>query len=188
MKNSILESIFKPVSQDVIRNPNPRISSNNYIKKGSLISFNYTFWKNDPYPLVIVNESFVSKGIWGINLHYLTFNYIKIAIRNCKNPMFSFKGAIKNTQLENAYRSYKWQGVRQVKVLDCDFLLDVIGTIKSYDPAEIQIIRKNVQEQINKKINPKSYEINTKTLNKEGSIPPQIVPTVKTVPNVKNNQ
>jgi len=46
----------------------------------------------------------------------------------------------------------------------------------------------NKQEQINKKINPKSYEINTKTLNNEGSIPPQIVPTVKTVPNVKNNQ
>lgn len=187
MKSSLLESIFKPVRQDVVRNPNPRISANNSIKKGSLITFNYTFWKNDPYPLVIVNENFVSKKIWGINLHYLTFNYIKKIMKYCKSPMFSYYSAIKNDKiLENAYRSYKWQGIRQIKRLDCDFLLDVIATVKSYDPAEVQIIRKNVQEQINKKINPKSYEINTKSLNNNEPPAPKIVPNVKTIRNVND--
>jgi len=53
-----------------------------------------------------------------------------------------------------AFRSYKWNGIRQVKVLDTDFLLKVMATVRSFDPNQIQAIRESVQEQINRVVNP----------------------------------
>jgi hypothetical protein len=117
----------------------------------------------------------------------LQFKDIQRLLKNAKSPNFSYLSYVKgDTQLRKAYRSYKWAGIRQVKTLNVDFFLNVAGTIRSQDPAEVEIIRKNVQEQINKQINPKAYEINTKTLNKQVEPPPGIVPSIKTVPVVQN--
>lgn len=187
VNNKLIEQIFKPVNHDVISNPNPRLASNYAIKKGNLVTFNYSFWKKDPYPLVIISQVLPSNKIFGINLHYLTFNYIKKLLKNCGNPLFSYSNSIKgDNYLKDAYRSYKWSGVRQVKVLNCDFLLNIISTIRNSDPAEVQIIRKNVQEQIRQQINPKSYEVNVKTLNNKDTPQMGTVPTIKTVPVVQN--
>lgn len=203
VSNKILESLFKPVNNDVVSNPNPRISPNPFpFKKGNLITFNYTFWKNDPYPLIIISpppkrpDITVGLGkLWGINLHRLTFNDMKDLLRKSKNPNFSYLNSVKNTNLKGSYRSYKWAGIRQVKVLNYEFLLNVISTVRSFDPAEVQIIRKNVQEQIRQQINPKAYELDNKTLNTVNQEPvrtvaaPTIktVPTVPTVPTIQNN-
>lgn len=194
VNNKLLEKIFRPVNQDVIQNPNPRINPGFPFKRGNLITFNYVYWKTDPYPLVIISpppkKPLITPGIghlWGVNLHKLVFYDIKKLLKNCGDPNFSYLNYVKgDTRLREAYRSYKWSGVRQVKTLNCDFLLDIIGTIRSQDPAEIQIIRKNVQEQIKKQINPKAYEVNVKTLNKEEAPQAGIVPIVKTVPTVQN--
>lgn len=199
VSNRIIESLFRPINNDVVTNPNPRISPNPFpFKKGNLITFNYTFWKHDPYPLLIISPPpkqpevvFGVGKLWGLNLHRLTFNDMKSLLNNSKNPSFSYLNNIKNfTNLKGAYRSYKWSGVRQVKVLNYEFLLNVISTIRSFDPAEVQIIRKNVQEQIKQQINPKSYEVNTKQLNTINKEPTQIgvVPTVKTIPTVPTVQ
>jgi hypothetical protein len=112
---------------------------------------------------------------------------MKDLLNKSKSPNFSYLNSIKNfTNLKGAYRSYKWSGVRQVKVLNYEFLLNVVSTIRSFDPAEVQIIRKNVQQQIRQQINPKSYEVNAKTLNNISQEPIQkgIAPTIKTVPTV----
>jgi hypothetical protein len=69
VNNKLIEQIFKPVNHDVISNPNPRLASNYAIKKGNLVTFNYSFWKKDPYPLVIISQVLPSNKIFGINLH-----------------------------------------------------------------------------------------------------------------------
>ncbi len=178
--NDLIEQIFRRVGS------NKQLS--NAVKKGSLITFNYTFFKNDPYPLVIASTVNPGSKIWGINLHYLTFNYIKKTLRNCNNPFFSYAGSIKGDSfLQNAYRSYKWSGIKQIKVLDCDVLLDAIGTTRGIDPAEVEIIRKNAEEQINKQINPKANEVNLKTLNNiQQDAPTGIIPTVPNVPSIND--
>jgi hypothetical protein len=185
ISNKILESFFKPINYDVIRNPNSRISPNFGFKKGNLITFNYSFWKNDPYPLIIISkDSTYGVGkLRGVNLHRLTFNSIRELINNCKNPNFSYLNNIKNrTNLEGAYRSYTWSGVRQVKVLNHEFLLNIISTVRNFDPAEVAIIRKNVQEQIREKINPKASELSARTLNTSK----QAVQQSSTIPPLKS--
>lgn len=188
IKNSLLEELFTPVNHKLIKSGSP-------FKAGNLITFNYTFWKKDPYPLVIIspprsNSEIIVRGkgmLWGVNLHYLTFHDIKILIQNAKNPVFSYANYIKNNKnIKEAYRSYKWSGVRQEKALNTDFLLKVSNFVRNIDPAETEIIRKNVREQIAKQINPKPYEVNVKTLNTQEA--PQLgsVPVVKTVPIVQN--
>jgi hypothetical protein len=61
--------------------------------------------------------------------------------------------------MKKSFRSYKWRGVRQLKVLDPKFLLNIMGMVRSYDPAEAQIIRRQVQEQIRRQINPKASQM-----------------------------
>lgn len=180
VQSDLIEQIFRRVGSS------KQIS--NTVKKGSLITFNYTFYKNDPYPLVIASRVNIGSKIWGINLHYLTFNYIKKTLSNCDNPFFSYAGSIKgDSYLQNAYRSYKWSGIRQIKVLDCDVLLDTMGTVRSIDPAEVEIIRRNAEEQINKQINPKANEVNLKTLNNiQQEAPTGIIPTIQNVPSIND--
>jgi hypothetical protein len=191
VNKDLLQGIFRPVNDDIIQNPNQKIDIRFPFKRGNLITFNYTFWKTDPYPLVIISKEDKSKGfIWGINLHRLLHNDIQKLVLFSKGSNFSYGKNIKTyTPFKEAYRSYKISGVRQVKTLNKDFLLNIINTIRSQDPAEIQIIRKNVQEQIRKQINPKAYEVNVKTLNKEeAQTQNQIgtVPIINTVPVVQN--
>ena len=156
-----------PVRQDVITNPNKRITSNFNVGKGSLISFNYSFWRNDAYPLIIVcDNNKVNNKLHGINIHYLTFPYIKKLLDlSANNPNFSYKSLGNDDYLKSAYRSYKKLGVRQIKILDYKFLLNIMNMVRSYDPAEVQIIRRQVQEQIKRQINPKAEQLTN--LNKQ---------------------
>lgn len=158
----ILRQLFQPVGRNPV-NPDRGVMSNYGIGKGSLISFNYTFWRNDAYPLVVVSEDNRMNGkLCGINLHYLTFPYIRqLLAMSANNPAFSYKSISGDEYVKRAYRSYKWTGVRQVKALDRRFLLQVMSMVRSYDPAEVQIIRRQVQEQIREQINPKASKITT---------------------------
>lgn len=189
--NKLLEQIFQPVDANK-KQKNP-FKPDFPFKKGNLILFNYIFWKHDPYPLIIISpppkQSMIIQGkghLWGVNLHMLQFRDIQRLLNNAKNPNFSYLSYVKgDTQLREAYRCYKWAGIRQVKTLNTDYFLNMARTVRSQDPAEVEIIRKNVQEQIKQQINPKTYEVNVKTLNKLET-PPGIVPTIQTVPTVQN--
>jgi hypothetical protein len=192
--NNLVEQIFRPVGPDVLRTPNPnsKIDGGFPFKKGNLITFNYTFWKHDPYPLVVISPppknptiTFGIGHLWGVNIHLLTFFDIKQLLRSSKNPNFSYVNYVKgNNAIKRAYRSYKWSGIRQVKTLNYEFFLNIVGTIRNQDPADVEIVRKNVQEQIQQQINPKPYEINVSTLNNNDGI--KTVPIVGTVPTVQN--
>lgn len=145
----------------MVANPNPSMFGNTVIRKGSLISFNYSFWRHDAYPLVVVSENDRVKGkLWGVNLHYLTFPYIKkLLAMSVNNPAFSYASISGDDYMKKSFRSYKLNGVRQVKVLNHKYLLDIMGMVRSYDPAEVQIIRRQVQEQISRQINPKASQM-----------------------------
>jgi hypothetical protein len=168
-RKQILEQFFRPVGQDVMANPNPRVFGNFGVRKGSLVSFNYTFWRRDAYPLVIVSDNALANGkLWGVNLHYLTFPYIKRLLdMSVNNPTFSYTSISGDQYMKKSFRSYKWKGIRQLKVLDHKFLLNIMSMVRSFDPAEAQIIRRQVQEQIKRQINPKASEITN--LEGEGS-------------------
>jgi hypothetical protein len=125
---------------------------NQTITKGSLIIFNYTFHKpgHDSYPLVIVTDIWQSY-IRGVNLHYLTFPYIKRLLQpNCNNPNFSYTNIKSDEYITSAFRQYKRNGIRQIKKLDCAFLLNVLASVRSFDPNEVEAIRKSVREQISR--------------------------------------
>ena len=45
-----------------------------------------------------------------------------------------------------------------MKLLDCDYLSLVLGGVRSFKPSEIEAIRKYVQEQLRRKMNPTSED------------------------------
>lgn len=129
----------------------------NYLKKGALIVFNYSMWRHDPYPLLVVTDFIPGNRIRGVNLHYLTFPFIKTLLQgSARNPGFSYMNIKGNQYIVGAFRYYKWQGIRQMKILDSDFLLTVMATVRSFDPNQIKAIRESVQEQIKREVNPKA--------------------------------
>lgn len=161
-------------------NLNPQAAQSQSIKQGALMSFAYSFWKNDPYPLIIVTKVTPGKMIKGVNMHYLTFPYIRnLLSTQCNNPAFSWESIKGQSYIENAFRSYKWGGIRQVKVLDCQFLLSIMGMVRSFDPAEVEIIRRQIQEQIRQQVNPRAYEVTTPTA--QPTQPTTAAPTVNQI-------
>ena len=170
-RQSLLEQFFAPVGQDVAANPNQRMKGNFVAVKGSLVSFNYTFWKHDPYPLIIIiDNNPASDKLSGINLHRLTFPSIRELIAITSKMGFSYKSVSDDENFKAAYRSYKRIGVRQMKVLDSNFLLRIMSAVRSYDPAEVQIIRRQVQEQIRQQTNPKASQMTTLNQPQQGQI------------------
>jgi hypothetical protein len=139
-------------------------ASNPLLGKGTLLQFIYLYWQHDPRPLVIVTDVIYGQLIRGVNLHYLSFNDIrKILQQGCNNKSFSYRMFApppnatpqqKNTYpVTRAFRTYKWHGIRTIKQLDCDFILKIMAMVRSFNPAEVEIIRKQVQEQLRRQVN-----------------------------------
>lgn len=125
------------------------------VKKGSLVSFNYAFHAagHDPYPNVIVTD-INNLYIRGLNIHYLTFPYIKKLLQaNCNNLNFSYKTIKTDKFLVSAFRQYKRNGIQRLKTLDCNFILNLMGSVRAVTPAEVEAIRQTVNEQLSKLTN-----------------------------------
>jgi hypothetical protein len=145
--------------------PYKRVAANQYgpsvrtINRGSLVQFHYLFWIHDPQPLVIVTDIFPNY-IRGVNLHYLTFPYIlKLLQPYCDQGGFSYYNIKADQYIVNAFRTYKRMGVKRPKALDCAFILNVLGSVRTIDPNEIETIRQLVQEQIKTRAQPKAEEL-----------------------------
>lgn len=157
-RSDLLQQFFRPVGQEPAT-PMGSTGRPLVVKTGSLVSFGYTFWRNDPYPLIIVIDNRLGGNtISGINLHYLTFRDIREVVSRAGKMGFSYRSISDSKPFRNAYRSYKRVGVRQMRALDPSYLLGVMGAVRSYDPAESQIIRRQVQEQLRQQVNPKASE------------------------------
>jgi hypothetical protein len=157
-RSTVLQQFFRPVGQES-QAAQKRTPISPVAKAGSLVSFGYTFWRNDPYPLIIVIDNPIGGDkISGVNLHYLTFRDIKDLISKAGKIGFSYSSVSAGRTFRDSYRSYKRAGVRQMRVLDPSYLLGVMGMVRSYDPAEVQIIRRQVQEQLRQQVNPKAQD------------------------------
>ena len=153
-------------------NPVTRIPSNQYdispqsITSGSLISFvyphSYAIVPNiihDPYPMVLVTDIW-PRYVRGVNLHYLTFPYIKKLLTNFGAGSFNYQMHIKpDKYLANSFRMYVRQGIRQPRKLDTEFLVNVLASVRSFSPGEIEKIRMNIQKQIQARLQAKAEEL-----------------------------
>jgi hypothetical protein len=126
---------------------------------------------NDPYPLIIITDYVQGVRVRGLNLHYLTFPFIKNLLSNsCEDKSFSYRNVKDNTYIVKAFRTYKWQGIRQIKVLDCEFLLKMMGVARSYDPNEVESIRNSVDEQLNQETNISANDYINSEMENEGEL------------------
>jgi len=136
------------------------------INKGSLVTFSYLYFKpgHDPTPLVIITDVW-RDYIRGVNLHYLTFPYIlRLLQPNCDNPRFSYYNIKGDAYIVGAFRQYKRLGIRQIKKLDCAFLLKVLQTVRTLDT-----IRRAVRDQINRTVNPPAQSTEEQPLGTTGT-------------------
>jgi hypothetical protein len=141
------------------------------INKGSLVTFSYLYFKpgHDPTPLVIITDVW-RDYIRGVNLHYLTFPYIlRLLQPNCDNPRFSYYNIKGDAYIVGAFRQYKRLGIRQIKKLDCAFLLKVLQTVRTLDPTQVDTIRRAVRDQINRTVNPPAQSTEEQPLGTTGT-------------------
>src|SRR5688572_24294071 len=154
-------------------NPLQRMAANQHgvntstITAGSLISFHYPRSMamipnviHDPYPMVIITDIWPNY-VRGLNLHYLTFPYIKRILQtHGGNQNFSYLSNIKpDRYMAHAFRMYIRAGVRQPKRLDTDWLLSVLASVRSFAPGEVEKIRANIQRQIQARLQAKAKEL-----------------------------
>ena len=172
---------FDPALQELFQQQD---TTNPLLGKGSVLQFAYLYWQHDPRPLVIVTDVRHGHRIRGINIHYLTFNQIKkILQQGCNNVGFGYQSfrsppqatpqQKKANSFTNAFRSYNWNGIRAIKQLDCKFIIKIMEMVRSFDPAEVEIIRKQVQEQMQRQVNIPATEA-TAPVPPTG---PQVLPT-----------
>jgi len=135
----------------------PQNRPNNTVKRGAIVLFTYQNWMHDPSPMILVTDVQPGNRIRGVNLHYLTFPVIKQLLNNAKMSLggISYRNITGQQYIVAAFRSYKWQSIRQLKVLDINYVLNALGTVRSFDPAEVEKMRRAVQEQLKRIVNPR---------------------------------
>lgn len=129
------------------------------IQKGALTTFQYLRWQHDPYPLVLCSSIYHDGKVAGINLHYLTFKYIRYLIKMYCGKSFAYPLIKGNHYIKNAFRTYKRNSIRMAKILDCEFLVAILGSIRSFNPNEIERMRQEIQRQLRARMNPTADEL-----------------------------
>ncbi len=126
------------------------------VRPGALVQFTYGSGNeriHDRTPLVILTDV-NNRYFRGLNLHYLTFPAIKKVLQKsgmnaCNNPFFNYKNNIKQDEyIKTAFRRYKRVNVRRLKILNCDFVLNVMASVRAIDPQEIEAIAETIKEQM----------------------------------------
>lgn len=129
------------------------------LKKGALVWFNYTFWKHDNTPLVLVTDV-MGDRIRGVNLHYLTLRYMKGLLQSyCGKDFFSYRFIKHDQFMVNAFRTYKKSGIRQLNILDCDVLNNSLQNVRSLNPQQVDAIRQQIQQQLQQQLNPTAEQL-----------------------------
>lgn len=160
-----MPGLFEDFNQFTTQNYIPRP-----ITAGSLISFRYPRSMaitpgmiHDVRPMIIVSDIVVGKYIRGLNLHYITFPYVKKLLDKYSGvPTFNYQQNIKpDKYLTQAFRKYSWNGIQQPKRLDNEWLKFVLSTIRAFSPGEIEKIRASIQQQIQSRLQVKAENLTT---------------------------
>src|SRR5689334_20355757 len=103
------------------------------LQKGSVVSFNYLFYKHDPSPLVLVTSIYSDGKIAGVNLHYLTYVYVRNLIKNfCDDKTFGYQRIKGDRFLYKSFRTYKRAGVRNMHMMDCEHLSNILKITRAF--------------------------------------------------------
>ena len=93
-----------------------------------------------------------------MNLHYLTFNDIKLVLRRDRldacNSFFIYDRIKVYEKLKGAFRKYKIDGIQNIKRLNCDLILNAMGSVRAINPEQVELIRQQVKEQMSQIMNP----------------------------------
>jgi hypothetical protein len=153
--------------------PIRRVASNQYgtawrtLTKGSLISFEYpkSFAMipniiHDPRPMLIITDIFSPNYIRGLNLHYLTFNYVKRILQaHSGNASFSYSNIRPDNYMVTAFRMYNLKGVIRPKRLDSEWLKTVLASVRTFDIGELEKIRSTIEQQIQSRLQVRANEL-----------------------------
>jgi len=125
---------------------------------GSVITFGYTGQTrhriHDPTPMVLVCD-ISTDMVRGINLHYLTLPYIRGLVSNYANQRgFSYRNIIGDGYIVGAFRSYKRNGISQLRMLDAAFLRNLLTIVRALEPGEIDQMREQIHNLIDAQVNP----------------------------------
>jgi hypothetical protein len=127
--------------------------------KGSLVMFRYQLAKpgHDQTPLVLLTDV-MPEYLRGINLHYLNFPTIKRMLQvkgmnACNNRFFSYRNIKDDKYIVTAFRRYKRIAVSRLQMLDCEYILNAMGSVRALDPQELEAIRTDIATQLNKIVN-----------------------------------
>jgi hypothetical protein len=71
----------------------------------------------------------------------------------CNNPTFSYINIKADQYIVSSFRQYKKIGLRNLKILDCSLVLNIMGSVRAIDPQEVEAIREAVKTQLNKVVN-----------------------------------
>jgi len=155
---------FNPVGRVATNQHGPSFGSR--VTMGSLISFHYPqSWAvvpnviHDSHPMVLITDIWPNY-VRGVNLHYLTFPYIKQKLLEYGNKSFQYQQNIKQDKyFANSFRVYVRRGMLQPKMLDIEFLINVLASVRSFSPGELEKIRMNIQKQIQQRLQAKADEL-----------------------------
>lgn len=150
---------------------------------GMLFKCRYMFWKHDPYPYVLCCRVDPQRMlVSGINFRYIETSTIGQLISMLTGgTQASFRTLNIGLQVENAYRSYKVNGLRQVRFADFSQLQQIADSVRSIDPAENEAIRQDVERQLKQAVNPTASQV-AQTPPPPPSGPQGTVPPVGTQP------
>lgn len=122
------------------------------IKTGSIVQFSYDFAKHDRTPLVILTENLAGE-IKGLNLHYILPDPIlqiisPMGMNACNNPRFSWQSVKYNPYIKKAFRIYKKNGIKNIRLLDCDYLKRVITASRKLNLQDLTALRSAIDAQL----------------------------------------
>jgi len=162
-----------PEIQQLFKATDLATSQGPIVGKGSIITFGYVGQTHrrihDPYPLVLVSDIFTTLCV-GINLHYLTLPYVKGIIKQfANNQQFSYELIKGDAYIVSAFRSYKRNGISQLKMLDSKFLQNLLRVVRALNPGEIEAMRSQIKNLMSQQIQPSA----TPTPPEEGEQPVQ---------------
>ena len=150
------------------------------ITRGTLMSFHYPHSLSNPpnkihdtYPMIIVTDIW-PRYLRGVNLHYLNFHYVKTLLEvHGEKPSATYSSPyIKGDpnvsggrgaagQSAGAFRTYFRAGIMTPKKLDVAFLKMILSEVRSFAPNEIERIRKEIESQIQQRLQARADELSS---------------------------
>jgi hypothetical protein len=141
-----LGQLFQEVRQ------NPFHPQSRTVHGGDLVTFRYigqTRRPVSPYPPIVLITDFMNDLMRGVNLRYLFDKKGAIEyLLNLNLQNFSYQNFKELDYITEAFRSYKRQGISDLRMLDIKFLQSLRRIINPTDIAEIEVLQMQMKQQL----------------------------------------